>query len=79
MADQDKQAIVGNWRVLSKMVIGKLYVTEGLNNTFIAQIQYDGMIEENLTEVKLQKRDGIYYFGFKREKYPQQYLGILDK
>lgn len=39
MADQDQEVIIGNWRVIANMSIGKLLVTKGLNNGLVAQIQ----------------------------------------
>lgn len=42
MSDQDKQAIVGNYRIIANMSMGKLFVTSGLNNTFLAQVQFNG-------------------------------------
>lgn len=53
MSEQDKQAICGNWTILSNFSIGKLYVTTGLNNSYMAMLQYNSYNEETLTNVKL--------------------------
>jgi hypothetical protein len=52
MEDQDQKVMVGHWRILSGLVLGKLLITQGLNNSLVAKLKFNGNFE-NMTAVKL--------------------------